>query len=57
MMGTNMIIIDSPNNFNAGENITPSINGVAQTADIVVVTSDVEQYNSVHHYENASKEI
>ena len=50
------IIIDSPNNFNAGENITPSINGVAQTADIVVVTSDVEQYNSVHHYENASKE-
>ena len=50
------IIIDSPNNFNAGENITPSINGVAQTADIVVVTSDVEQYNSVHHYEDGSKE-
>ena len=50
------IIIDSPNNFNAGENITPSINGVAQTADFIVVTSDVEQYNSVHHYEDGSKE-
>ena len=42
---------DSPNNFTAGENITPSINGVAQIGDIVVVKSEVEQYNSVHHYE------
>ena len=50
------IIIDSPNNFNVGENITPSINGVEQIADFVVVTSNVEQFNSVHHYENASKE-
>ena len=50
------IIIDSPNNFNAGENITPSINGVEQTADFIVVTSNVEQYNSVHHYEDASKD-
>ena len=50
------IIIDSPNNFNAGENITPSINGVEQTADFVVVKSEVAQYNSVHHYENSSKE-
>jgi len=50
------IIIDSPNNFNAGENITPSINGVEQTADFVVVTSNVEQFNSVHHYENSSKD-
>tara|TARA_R100001377_G_scaffold53975_1_gene31767 strand:- start:560 stop:1318 length:759 start_codon:yes stop_codon:yes gene_type:complete len=50
------IIIDSPNNFNVGENITPSINGVSQTADFIVVTSNVEQFNSVHHYENGSKE-
>jgi len=50
------IIIDSPNNFNAGENLTPAIDGVAQIADIIIVKSDVEQYNSVHHYENASKE-
>ena len=50
------IIIDSPDNFTAGENITPSISGVAQTADFVVVTSDSEQYNAVHHYEDASKE-
>ena len=50
------IIIDSPNNFDAGENITSAINGVTQTADFVIVKSDVEQYNSVHHYENASKE-
>ena len=50
------IIVDSPNNFNVGENITPSINGVAQTADFVVVTSNVEQFNSVHHYEDASKD-
>ena len=50
------IIVDSPNNFNVGENITPSINGVSQTADFIVVTSNVEQFNSVHHYENGSKE-
>jgi len=50
------IIIDSPNNFDAGENITPAINGVEQTADFIVVTSNVEQYNSVHHYEDASKD-
>jgi len=50
------IIIDSPNNFNAGENITPSINGVEQTADFIVVTSNVEQFNAVHHYEDASKD-
>jgi len=50
------IVIDSANNFNAGETLTPSINGVAQTADIILVTSDTEQYNSVHHYENASGE-
>lgn len=50
------IIIDGPNNFSAGENITPSISGVVQTADFVVVKSEVEQYNSVHHYEDSSKE-
>ena len=50
------IIIDSPNNFDVGENITPSINGVEQIADFIVVTSNVEQFNAVHHYENASKE-
>jgi len=50
------IVIDSPNNFNAGETLTPSINGVAQTADIILVTSDTEQYNSTHHYENVSNE-
>lgn len=50
------IVIDSANNFNAGETLTPSINGVAQTADIILVTSDTEQYNSTHHYENASNE-
>jgi len=50
------IIIDSSTKFTAGENITPSINGVSQTADFVVVKSDVEQYNSVHHYENSSKD-
>ena len=50
------IIIDSPNNFNAGETLTPSINGVAQTADIVLVSSGAAQYNAVHHYENASGE-
>ena len=50
------IIIDSPNNFNTGETLTPSINGVAQTADIVLVSSGAAQYNAVHHYENASGE-
>jgi hypothetical protein len=50
------IIVNSPNNFTANENITPSINGVAQIGDIVVVKSEVEQYNSVHHYEDASKD-
>ena len=50
------IIIDSPNNFNAGEVLTPSINGVAQTGDVILVTSDTEQYNSTHHYENVSNE-
>ena len=50
------IIVKSPNNFNVGENITPSINGVAQVGDFKVVTSNVEQYNSVHHYEDASKD-
>ena len=50
------IVIDSPNNFNAGETLTPSINGVAQTADIILVTSDTEQYNSTHHFENVSNE-
>ena len=50
------IIVNSPNNFTAGENITPSINGVAQIGDIVVVKSEVEQHNSVHHYEDASKD-
>ena len=50
------IIIDSANNFNTGETLTPSINGVAQTADIVLVSSGAAQYNAVHHYENASGE-
>ena len=50
------IIIDSANNFNAGEILTPSINGVAQTGDIIRVTSDAAQYDAVHHYENSSKE-
>jgi len=55
-MDLGQIIIDSPNNFNTGENITPSINGEEQPADFVIVKSDVEQYNSVHHYENSSRE-
>ena len=49
-------VIATDNKFVKGENITPSINGTLQTADVVIVTSDVEQYNSVHHYENASKD-
>ena len=56
VQATATAVISTSNNFNAGENITPSINGVAQIADIIIATSDVEQYNSVHHYENASKE-
>jgi hypothetical protein len=50
------IIINSANNFNAGEILTPSINGVAQTADVIRVTSDAAQYDAVHHYENSSGE-
>ena len=50
------IVINSANNFNAGEILTPSINGVAQTGDIIRVTSDAAQYDAVHHYENSSKE-
>ena len=49
-------VIATDTNFVADENITPAINGVTQTADFVIVKSEVEQYNSVHHYENASKE-
>ena len=55
VQATATAVINTSNNFAAGENITPSINGVAQTADFVVVKSEVEQYNSVHHYEDASK--
>ena len=50
------IVINSANNFNAGEILTPSRNGVAQTGDIIRVTSDAAQYDAVHHYENSSKE-
>jgi len=50
------IIINSANNFNAGEILTSFINGVAQTADVIRVTSGAAQYNAVHHYENSSGE-
>ena len=56
VQATATAVIASDNKYVAGENITPSINGAIQNEDVVVVTSDVEQYNSVHHYENASKE-
>ena len=51
------IIIDSPNNFDVGERLEPSINGEAFSADEVIVKSDTEQHLSVHHYENTSKEF
>ena len=54
VQATATAVINISNNFNAGEIITPSINGVAQTADIVIVESEVAQFNSVHHYENAA---
>tara|TARA_R100000541_G_scaffold3981_1_gene11249 strand:+ start:725 stop:1486 length:762 start_codon:yes stop_codon:yes gene_type:complete len=53
-MDLGQIIVESPDNFNAGETITPSINGVAQVADVAIVKSEVAQFNSVHHYENAA---
>ena len=56
VQATATAVIKTDNKFTADENITPSINGAIQNEDVVVVTSDVEQYNSVHHYENASKE-
>ena len=56
VQATATAVINTAQNFTDGENITPSINGVAQIGDIVLVKSEVEQYNSVHHYENASKD-
>ena len=46
------IVIDSPNHFDNGETIMA--NNII--SDQVAITSSVVQYNSVHHYENASGE-
>ena len=46
------IIVKSPDNFGVGELIVPE----DRIADTITVNSEVEQYNSVHHYENSSKE-
>ena len=42
----------SPDNFGVGELVVPE----DRIADTITVNSEVEQYNSVHHYENSSKE-
>jgi len=46
------IIVKSPDNFGVGELVVPE----DRIADTITVNSEVEQYNSVHHYENSSKE-
>ena len=46
------VIVKSPDNFGVGELVVPE----DRIADTITVNSEVEQYNSVHHYENSSKE-
>jgi hypothetical protein len=47
------IIIDTPDNFNVGENLNVGSGGDAQTC---VVTADSTQFDSVHHYKNSDGE-
>lgn len=47
------VVVDSPNNFNSGESVSVGTGGDTQT---LVVLSDIEQYNGVHHYEDSNKE-
>ena len=49
------IVIASPVNFTVGEGINPVVNGEAISSDQIAIKKSVEQYNSVHHYEDASK--
>lgn len=44
------IIIDGPDNYNVGETIRAN----AEIENIATVSSNVKQYNSVHHYEDTS---
>jgi hypothetical protein len=51
------VVIRSPDNFGQSELIVPfDASGGERTADTIQVHSEVEQYNSVHHYENSSGE-
>ena len=51
------VVIKSPDNFGTSELIVPfDANGGERTADTIRAHSEVEQYNSVHHYENSSGE-
>jgi len=44
------IIIDGPDNYNVGEQIRPN----DEIENVVNVSSNVKQYNAVHHYEDTS---
>jgi hypothetical protein len=49
------IVIASPVNFELDEGILPVVNGEQIGSDQIAIKKSVEQYNSVHHYEDASK--
>ena len=50
------IVVQTSDTFKTNQAIVPVINGVEQSADYIEISSSVVQYNSVHHYENSSKE-
>jgi hypothetical protein len=49
------IVIAAPVNFNIEEGLLPLVNGEQIGSDQIAIKKSVEQYNSVHHYEDASK--
>ena len=53
LLDTGTVIIDTPDNFNVGENVNVGSGGDVQTC---IVTADSTQYDAVHHYENSDKE-